>query len=86
LKLTGNTTLVAVTYAAATAPASCTSANSELHPVQNGKVVLPLPDTPGCKLHRVCNYNSSCKSDYSPGKVFSRCQDAGTSYMNCTVP
>lgn len=74
LKLTGYTPVVAFTVGAAIAPATCTFANSITQAVQaNGTVIMGVPSSVGCVQHRVCNYDNSCTTDYSPGKVISRC-------------
>lgn len=83
IKLSGNTPMVAVTYANSVAPASCTAGNSKLYTPQGGTVNIGVPATPGCSFHRVCNYDASCTGKYSPGKVLSRCFN-GTS-VSCVT-
>ena len=84
IKVSGNTPMVAVTFGSTMPPASCTMANSQLHQVTNGRVNLGVPFQQGCLLHRVCNFDSTCSTDYSAGKVISRCFN-GVS-ISCTVP
>lgn len=84
IKVSGSTPMVAVTFGATMAPASCTAANSKLYPVQNGQVNIGVPFQQGCLLHRVCNWDPACSTDYSAGKVVSRCFN-GVS-VTCTVP
>jgi hypothetical protein len=74
LKLTGYTPVVAFTVGAPLAPATCTFANTTTQAVQpNGTVLLGVPGSVGCVQHRVCNYDDTCSTDYSAGKVISRC-------------
>jgi hypothetical protein len=68
--------MVAVTHGAASAPPSCTFQNSDVQVISGGDVVLGIPSSPGCLWHRVCTFGGGCASDYSPGKVFSRCLSA----------
>ena len=87
LKVTSPSGLVAVTFGSVTPPASCTGTNSQVHAISGGTVVLGVPGTPGCLLHRVCTYDNACSTKYSPGKLMSRCLSISQPpTMSCTFP